>query len=273
VLRTGDDHDVSTLNEDHHGTDSALSNKWVLNTSSLPLTFLLVQLTLSFVCLTVLSFLPPTHKFHFAPPRWNRQTIVAMVPVCTVNVVGLVFNTYCLQIVDASYFQVARGLTLPMTVVLQSVMNSEKPSTGTIVSCGLVTWGFTYSFLPHPHFAQSPIIEAASTAASRGEAPMLGMILGVFSAGMVAIHAVLIKSALKSIDNKTLDLAYWQNVLSALVLVVPVLLFGEFQGLMAMVTGGPGAEVYGDLSAFITGSLVTVSSDSSFSLAPIRLHR
>jgi len=207
------------------------------------------------VCLTLLSFLPADHKFKFTPPRWSSSTILAVAPVCTANVVGLVFNIYCLKLVDASYFQVARGLTLPMTVVLQSLMTGEKPTRGTIASCGLVTWGFTYAFIPAPFIGGAASSRGASTALVAGpEAPVLGMVLGVFSAAMVAIHAVLIKSALKSVDGKTLDLAYWQNALSAIALLPAILFSGEVRGFVRMLSG-----VEGSIQSFVTGSALTAS--------------
>ena len=235
------------------------SNKWVLNTSSLPLTFLLLQLVISVVCLSLLSLLPPNHRFKFTPPRWNPSTILAVAPVCTANVVGLVFNIYCLKLVDASYFQVARGLTLPMTVVLQSLMTGEKPSRGTIASCGLVTWGFTYAFLPAPFIGGASSGTGASANLVAGpEAPVLGMVLGVFSAAMVAIHAVLIKAALKSVDGKTLDLAYWQNALSAIALLPAILFSDEVRGVVRMLSG-----IEGSIGSFVSGSALTVSSPAA----------
>ena len=221
------------------------------------------------MCLTLLSFLPSSNRFAFHPPRWNRQTIFAVTPVCTANVVGLVFNILCLKLVDASYFQVARGLTLPMTVVLSSFMTGEKPTMGTIASCGLVTWGFTYAFLPAPFLsstvssAEVAVLESAAGSAATSsvlmdgkEAPMLGMIFGVLSAMMVAIHAVLVKAALKSVDNKTMDLAYWQNALSALALIPGIVISGELGGLWSLVTGEEG-----DRGAFVAGSVLTVSGE------------
>ncbi|ORX40987.1 hypothetical protein BD324DRAFT_612783 [Kockovaella imperatae] len=232
-------------------------NKWVLNSSSLPLTFLLLQLVISVVCLTLLSFLPPTSRFAFVPPRWNRSIIIAVAPVCTANVVGLAFNIYCLKLVDASFFQVARGLTLPMTVVLQSVMTGERPTWGTVGSCAIVTWGFTHTFLPTPFISSASTIapseaQVSSSVLSSSEAPVLGMVFGVLSAAMVAIHAVLIKSALKSVDGKTLDLAYWSNALSALALLPGILVSGELAGLPKLIRGEDG-----NLGAFALGTLVT----------------
>lgn len=183
-----------------------------------------------------------------------------MAPVCTANVVGLVFNIYCLKLVDASYFQVARGLTLPMTVVLQSLFNNERPTMGTIASCGLVTWGFTYSFLPIPvTFFGATVPEALSAAVGRSaEAPMLGMLFGVASAMMIAVHAVLVKAAIKKVEGKTMDLAYWQNALSAIALLPAILVSGEIPILLRMLLGQEGG-----LSSFLVGSAVTVRRASA----------
>lgn len=229
-------------------------NKWVLTTNSLPLTFILLQLATSVLLLNALSFLSPTHPFAFQSPRWTKKTIQGVIPVCTANVVGLVFNIYCLKLVDASYFQVARGLTLPMTVVLTLVASGEKPTVATIASCGLVTWGFTYSFLPAP-FLLTETGDAGVLALTHREAPVLGMVLGVASAAMVAIHAVLVKGALQSIEGKTLDLAYWQNALCAIALLPAIAVSEELGGIYRLISGTEGS-----LSAFAIGSGVTVSS-------------
>lgn len=152
-----------------------------------------------------------------------------MAPLCLVNIVGLVFNILCLQIVDASYFQVARGLTLPMTIALQSFMEQRRPTRYTIISCALVSYGFGHSFLQ-----------------SRIDAPAFGMVLGALSAAMVTVHAILIRSVLRHVEGRTLDLAYWQNTLGAIALIP------------AVVYEVP-KMVDADMSTFLTGSAVTVS--------------
>lgn len=179
-----------------------------------------------------------------------------MAPVCIANVVGLVFNILCLKLVDASYFQVARGLTLPMTVVLQSLSTGEKPTMGTIASCGFVTWGFTYSFLPIPvTFLDATVPELGMDGIGRSaEAPMLGMVFGVASAAMIAIHAVLVKNAIKKVEGKTMDLAYWQNALSAIALLPAIIVSGEVPILIRTIFGSEEG-----LGSFIIGSGVTVS--------------
>jgi GDP-fucose transporter C1 len=241
------------------------SNKSVMNGSNLPLTFLFLQLSVSVILLHLLALLPLRGKWSFTVPRWSRTTVLALGPLCAVNITGLVFNILCLRLVDASYFQVARGLTLPLTVVLSSVMTSSMPSKYTIASCACVSYGFAYTFMPIFSFGTGPgaggvgaIAGQAFEGAARGmrttEAPVLGMVLGLLSAAMVALHAVLIKTALRNVEGRTLDLAYWQNLIGALALLPAILVAREEVTLMAMLQG-----TTGDLAGFIKGSAVTVS--------------
>ena len=143
-----------------------------------------------------------------------------------------------------------------MTVVLQAISLGEKPTIGTIASCALVTWGFTYSFLPIPVTFFDATVPESTTDATRltGEAPILGMVLGVLAAAMIAIHAILVKSAIKKVEGKTMNLAYWQNALSALALLPGMLISGEIFTLFRTLIG----EEQG-LSSFLIGSAVTVS--------------
>ena len=82
------------------------SNKAVLNSSpDLPLLFLLIQLVLAVVLLHGAARI--TQKVEI--PSIEMRTAKKLLPVTTVNVVGLVFNILCLRGVEASYFQVPRA--------------------------------------------------------------------------------------------------------------------------------------------------------------------
>lgn len=73
----------------------------VLNSSDLPLTFLFAQLVLAVLLIhacTLFGFL--------TLPPFDPALCKVISGVVVVNVVGLVFNTLCLKLVDASYFQV-----------------------------------------------------------------------------------------------------------------------------------------------------------------------
>jgi len=214
----------------------------VLQNADLPLTFLFFQLLMSVLLIYAWGAIKSTS---WSSPAWSPAMARKMVPVSAVNVVGLVFNIYCLKLVDASYFQVARGLVLPFTIALQAfIPGGARPTSLTLICCALVTWGFTYSFLPFP-----------VGAGLVPEAPALGMLLGVLSAAMIAMHAVLIKTSLRHVDGSTLDLAYWTNILSLAAITPGVVISGEIARFVRLLAGREG-----DLRAFAVGSAVTVST-------------
>lgn len=80
----------------------------------------------------------------------------------------------------------------------------------------------------------------------------LSLIYGVLSSLFIAFHAVLIKSSLPHCNNSTIQLAWWTNVGSAIILIPFVILTGELQTLHTM------TQMDGwDWSVFAWGSAVT----------------
>ncbi|KAJ2988456.1 hypothetical protein NUW54_g9108 [Trametes sanguinea] len=197
-------------------------NKAVMISSpDLPLLFLLIQLTLAVVLLHGASII--TTKVEI--PKLELKTAKKLAPVTLVNVVGLVFNLLCLRGVDASFFQIARGLQLPLTIIVSGRLCwiLHRPSSE-------LHFGG-----PPPRSSQSPLYR-----------------LRLLSSLFIAIHAVLIKYSLPHAQNSAIQLAYWQNLGSALLLAPFILLQGELSKL-AELTSSPtwNAEV------FVWGSIVT----------------
>ena len=90
----------------------------------------------------------------------------------------------------------------------------------------------------------------------------LGFVFGVFSAGTTAAHAIVIKKTLNVIGDNTMDLVYYNNLLSAIVLLPYILFSGEL-GLAAKMLSaeeGNGSSNLDPLSVFLLGSFLTVTS-------------
>lgn len=68
------------------------------------------------------------------------------------------------------------------------------PPKSTVVCCILVTVGFVYGITP----------SAASVTNERGNS-QLGIIFGVLSAVMIAVHAILVKWSMRKVDIKDID--------------------------------------------------------------------
>lgn len=136
--------------------------------------------------------------------------------------------------------QIARGLVLPITVFISWWLLGTRSSLPTLGAVAVVCIGFM-----------------AGVSADNMHTSVLGIVLGVASSVTTAVHAVVVKKALAIVSN-TLDLAYYSNLLSALVILPFVLLSGEAWVVLDMLTGegeGPAA-----LGTFLIGASITVSS-------------
>ena len=84
----------------------------------MPLLFLLVQLLIAVVLLHVTALLSPKIEI----PTIDRNVAIKLLPVVSVNIIGLVFNTLCLRGVEASFFQVSVHL---YSVIYNPYFNSR----------------------------------------------------------------------------------------------------------------------------------------------------
>ncbi|OCH94685.1 hypothetical protein OBBRIDRAFT_74443 [Obba rivulosa] len=225
-------------------------NKAVMNSSpDLPLLFLLIQLVLAVVLLHAAALVTPKVEI----PKLDLKTAKKLAPVTFVNVVGLVFNILCLRGVEASYFQIARGLVLPLTIIVSSLHGRSFPNIRVIIAAGIVTAGFFLGVAP----------TSAGDMAQWREAPnRLPIIYGVLSSFFIAVHSVLIKVSLPHTHNSTIQLAYWQNLGSAIFLAPFILFQGEYGKLLELMhtpSWNGGVFAWGSIVTGIFGFLLCVA--------------
>lgn len=212
-------------------------NKAVLNDSpTLPLLFLLIQLLIAVFLLHASALVSKRIEI----PKFDTQTAKKLFPVVLVNVVGLVFNTLCLRDVEASFFQIARGLVLPLTILVSSLHMRATPPQKVLLAAAAVVFGFFIGVAP------STSLPAASTPSP------LSLFYGVLSSLFIALHAVLIKSSLPHCNNSTIQLAWWTNFGSAAFLLPAVVFHGEAALFTDMVN-----DANWDGTVFFWGSSIT----------------
>ncbi|THH04130.1 hypothetical protein EW146_g10257 [Bondarzewia mesenterica] len=212
-------------------------NKAVLNSSpDLPLLFLLLQLLIAVILLHTTAFLTPKIEI----PKFELHSAKKLTPVVLVNIIGLVFNTLCLRAVEASFFQIARGLVLPLTIAVSSAATYSSPSVRVVIAAVVVMAGFFIGVAPQ---GSLPVSAVPST---------LSLFYGILSSLFIAIHAVLIKSSLPYCNNSTIQLAWWTNAGSAIFLAPFVVLDGEFFKVFELMSTPEW-----NMRVFIWGSLVT----------------
>lgn len=128
-----------------------------------------------------------------------------------------------------------------MTIVASSIVTRDRPSKKVLIAAGIVTLGFFVGVSPSSSFFSTRTTTTSTTVA---------LIYGIMSAVMIAIHAVLIKSAHSYVDNSSIKLAYWTNLGSAIMLVPFIWWNGEIQLVMA-------PRLAEDWEVFVVGTGVT----------------
>jgi len=228
----------------------------VLNSSpDLPLIFLFVQLVIAVFLLHVATLFSSRIEI----PQWDWYTAKKLFPVVSINVIGLVFNTLCLREVEATFFQVtyqpfiilvvqlrhsppqiARGLVLPLTIAMTPTRFHPQQAARVALAAGLVTIGFFIGVIPEGSLPVSSIPSPRS------------LVFGVFSSLSIAVHSILVKSSLSYCNNSTIQLAYWTNAVSAILLAPFVFLRGEHVKIVELSISSEW-----NMNVFIVGSLVT----------------
>jgi GDP-fucose transporter C1 len=214
-----------------------MANKWVLNSTEAPLFFLFTQLVIA-----VLLFLAGhAANLFIVPLHFDKQIVQGLVPTVSLNVVGLSFSNYTLKYVDASFYQVARGLVLPFTVCTSLFVLHSRPSLRILLACLLVTMGFFVGVF----------LDGAKVS-------VLGVTFGVVSSMITAVHSVVIKRSLDVVKGSALHLSWYTNLYSAIALIPVIFVAGEAPAITALFseTGSPTTGM-SPLNTFLWGSAIT----------------
>ncbi|KAF5321877.1 hypothetical protein D9619_000380 [Psilocybe cf. subviscida] len=228
-------------------------NKAVLNsTPDLPISFLFFQLAIAVVLVHFFASVSSTPLRRVLPGRMSVPCLEwsiarKLLSFVIVGVSGLLFNTLCLANVDASSFQIARGLSLPMTILVSAIFTRTPPRKLVVLSALVVTAGFFVGVTP------SSRVSRIAGGGALGESTV-AVAFGTLSSITLALHAVLMKSAYADVgsENATVKLMYYGNLMSAAVLLPFVVLGGEYQSLRALWAAGGEP-----LRVFVAGTSVT----------------
>ncbi|KAI0316570.1 hypothetical protein OF83DRAFT_1126237 [Amylostereum chailletii] len=208
-----------------------MANKWVLNDTNAPLFFLFAQLSIAVVLFLICYIFNVVQ----VPMQFDRHVVQGLAPLTVLNVIGLSANNYTLKYVDASFYQVARGLVLPLTVLTSFVFLHTRPSLRILYSCAMVTAGFFVGVL----------LDGTQVSG-------LGIAFGIISSGMTAMHAVVMKRSLDVVGGSALNLSWYSNLFSAIVLAPCIILVGEGPAVWAILTRSNPV-----VGPFFWGSIIT----------------
>ncbi|THV07840.1 hypothetical protein K435DRAFT_170833 [Dendrothele bispora CBS 962.96] len=212
-------------------------NKMVLNAApNLTVLFMFFQSITTVILLLVTSL--ATSRVQI--PKLEYQTARNLAPLIIVDTLGFVFNALCLRDVEAAFYQIARGMVLPLTILVVAVSSKTRPSLAVVGCATIVTFGF---FLGISFEGDLP---------ARAIPTPLGLFYGFLSSLSIAFHAVLVKSSLPYVNGSSTMLSYWSNLGSAVLLGGLSLLKGEAFEFLEMTSRSDW-----DWTTFAWGNLVT----------------
>ncbi|KAG6898718.1 hypothetical protein C0993_004874 [Termitomyces sp. T159_Od127] len=212
-------------------------NKAVLNsTPNLPTLFMFFQSVMTVLLLNLTSLFTT----HVKIPNFDKTTAYKLAPLILVDASGFIFNALCLRDVEAAFYQIARGLVLPLTITVVALSTMTRPSLAVVGCAAVVTVGFFLGI----SFSEGLPAQAIP-------AP-LGLFYGFLSSLAIAVHAVLVKSSLPHVGGSSTMLSYWSNLGSAVLLGSLAFLKGEVFEFYGMINSGSW-----DWSVFLWGNLVT----------------
>ncbi|KAK7056679.1 hypothetical protein VNI00_002396 [Paramarasmius palmivorus] len=212
-------------------------NKMVLIAApNLTVLFMFFQSATTVVLLIATSYITSWVQI----PDLNIPTARKLAPLIFIDSAGFVFNALCLRDVEAAFYQIARGMVLPLTILVVAINSGTRPSTAVVGCASVVTLGFFLGV----SFPQDLPAKAVPT-------PM-ALFYGFLSSLSIALHAVLVKSSLPYVNGNSTMLSFWSNLGSAVLLGVLATFKGEVFEFYAM-TGRSDW----DWTTFAWGNLVT----------------
>ena len=165
------------------------------------------------------------------------QAWKALFPLCLARWVGILAKTLCLAAVNASFYQIARGLLLPFTLLLSYALLRPRPYNPplALAGCGVIMAGFVAGMVSD---------------LSRMLTSHRGMALGIGSSFTTAVESVVVKRFLGKGDEGMWQLVFMSSSLQLLLYAPLLVLSGELRALASM---SPAALAAFARSAVLTG--------------------
>lgn len=196
---------------------SIIANKYYLNSVSIPLTLLELQMVVSSVVLvggySLVKLLNRSDKKEGEAVKNMTvvETVKTLWPMVVCNVFGLAFNIICLSKIDAIMHQVTRGITLPLTVLLGPLLGNDSGSWRVFLVCFAIFSGF---------------VIAVSGEITAEKISFGGIAAGFVSSLINAYNAQFVKKRFSTKGFSAIDLVFYNNIYST-ILLAPVALAYE----------------------------------------------
>lgn len=156
----------------------------------------------------------PSFFAQFPKASYSCATGRRIFPLSLVFVGMITFNNVCLKLVEVSFYNVARSLTIVFNVFFTWALLGMTSSCKTIMCLMIVIFGFLIGSWGEINFS------------------VLGTCAGVLSSLFVSLNSIFTKRVLPVVDDNHWSLTFYNNC-NACVLFIPIIVFFEGDVIMA----------------------------------------
>ncbi|KCV71884.1 hypothetical protein H696_01293 [Fonticula alba] len=195
-------------------------NKYIFSSGemqfSYPLLVTWYQILFALAALTVCGELGKRVRlFSAVPPvRLNRVKLQAIMPLTVLYVLMLALNNLCLKYVEVTFYQVARSLTIPFSIVFGFLLHGQRTSKAALLTSMVVVAGFVLGAYGEVHFSWS------------------GILFGVGASACVSLYGLFVKQKLAVVDDNEWLLQEYNTALASVLMIPLIILSGEWNSLM-----------------------------------------
>lgn len=226
---------------------STILSKSALNGVEAPVTLLALQTTVQLVLLTIIGTFTGWIQLSRPPAAW-----IAILPLTIARLVGILAKTFCLASVNASVYQIARGLLLPFTLLLSLMVLRPRPYYPplSLAGCAVVMSGFG-----------AGMTADYSQMLTSGK----GVLLGIGSSFTTAVESVVVKRFLGKGDEGMWQMVWMSNAMAVLFYIPLLPLSGELttiSNLMEPTVEGPSVHKFLGMAMLtgLSGFLLTIAT-------------
>lgn len=141
--------------------------------------------------------------FSFFPQVEYNLTIGAKImPLTFLFAMMLVFNNICLKYVQITFYQVARSLGIPLTVIFGYIISRQYTSFRCLLCCGIIVIGYLLGIKGEIKFS------------------LFGTLCGVASSVFSTLYFIYIKNMLPVVNDNSWYLMYYNNMNACILLPI-----------------------------------------------------
>ncbi|CAL2049383.1 unnamed protein product [Caenorhabditis brenneri] len=153
----------------------------------------------------------------------NLRTCKDILPLSVVFVAMISFNNLCLKNTGVSFYYIGRSLATVFNVFLTPHMLGEMPSKNIHLACFLIIIGFSIG---------------SGEKDIGNELSVNGVFFGIAASFVVALNAILTKTALPKVGNCIWKLTWYNNVLASILFIPFMMLTGDLERIYNEVPDG-----------------------------------